>query len=96
LNRGELLGETKKPYTGLFECIQRIAAEEGVGALWDGCLASLILVSNPTIQFVTYDTLKNIAVKRKGRQTLSNLEYFILGAIAKAVATIITYPLQGI
>lgn len=32
--------------------------EEGVLALWKGVLASLILVSNPIIQFAVYEYLK--------------------------------------
>lgn len=41
---------TKKPYTSLVDAVARIAKEEGVAALWNGTGASLVLVSNPTIQ----------------------------------------------
>jgi adenine nucleotide transporter 17 len=86
-----------KPYKGFIDGLYRVANEEGVGSLWNGCLASLVLVSNPTIQFVCYDWVKKIAEKRvhaQGRKTLSSFEFFILGAIAKAVATVLTYPVQ--
>ena len=36
----------------------KMIAEEGLMALWKGLLASLILVSNPIIQFAVYEWLK--------------------------------------
>jgi adenine nucleotide transporter 17 len=32
--------------------------DEGIFAFWKGMLASMILVANPIIQFVTYEWLK--------------------------------------
>ena len=32
--------------------------DEGITCLWKGMLASIILVTNPIIQFVTYEFLK--------------------------------------
>jgi len=75
----------------------KISEEEGTLALWNGCMASLVLVSNPTIQFVVYDKIKSIFTLRatlQGRSHLNGLEIFIIGAIAKAVATVLTYPIQ--
>lgn len=86
-----------KPYKGFIDGLYRVANEEGIGSLWNGCAASLVLVSNPTIQFVCYDWVKKIAEKRvrdQGRKSLSSFEFFALGAIAKAVATVATYPVQ--
>jgi len=86
-----------KPYKGFIDGLSRVAKEEGVGSLWNGCMASLVLVSNPTIQFVCYDWIRKIAMKRanaQGGKALSSFEFFILGAIAKAVATVATYPVQ--
>jgi adenine nucleotide transporter 17 len=86
-----------KPYKGFIDGLYRVASEEGVSSLWNGCMASLVLVSNPTIQFVCYDWIKKIVEKRvhaQGRKSLSSFEFFTLGAFAKAVATIVTYPVQ--
>merc|ERR1719235_512165 len=48
------------------------------------------------IQFVAYDNLRfamaKIAAKRGTR--IKGLEFTVMGAIAKAVATVFTYPLQ--
>lgn len=86
----------KKPYKGVLDTLTRIANEEGVGALWNGVGPSLVLVSNPTIQFSTYERLRGIMVKisEKRGSGITSFEFFLMGAIAKAVATIFTYPLQ--
>lgn len=36
----------------------QIISDEGVGALWNGTLPSLLLVLNPAIQFMIYEGLK--------------------------------------
>lgn len=79
-----------KKYTGLLDGIVKVYNEEGLSALWSGAGASVMLVSNPTIQFVTYDKLKSFFNKSE----YSSLEVFALGAIAKAFATLVTYPIQ--
>lgn len=83
-----------KPYTGVYDCLTRIVQEEGVASLWKGVGPSLILVSNPTIQFSVYERLKIILEKRRGDANFTPTQFFVMGAIAKAVATVFTYPLQ--
>jgi adenine nucleotide transporter 17 len=87
----------KKPYKGLLDAITRISNEEGFFALWNGAQASLILVSNPTIHFVVYDKVFAVMSKAalaEGRKRLTSWEIFVAGAIAKTIATIVTYPIQ--
>lgn len=83
-------------YTGIFHVLSDIAKKQGIWAIWQGLIPSLILVSNPSVQFVTYENLKKfmskIAASRK--KPITSIEFFIMGAIAKAVATVVTYPLQ--
>jgi adenine nucleotide transporter 17 len=89
--------EGKKPYIGLMECVTRIHEEEGMHALWNGLGSSLLLVSNPTINFVIYDKLTSIAKKwalMHNRKYLNSSEIFIPGAVAKGCATFLTYPIQ--
>jgi adenine nucleotide transporter 17 len=86
-----------KPYAGLIDCMDRIYKEEGAIALWNGAGSSLMLVSNPTINFVVYDKVKQVIDQRardSGRKHLTSFEIFTTGAIAKALATILTYPIQ--
>ena len=68
--------------------------------LWQGTSASLLLVSNPVIQFFCYEQIKawRVAHRAKARPRKPNVlppvEAFLLGALAKGIATILTYPLQ--
>jgi hypothetical protein len=71
-----------------------MAQQEGVTSLWNGTIPSLILVSNPAIQFMTYEAIKRRLHAVCEKQQLSGLVYFFVGAVAKAVATVLTYPLQ--
>lgn len=79
-------------YKGIVDAVGRIVHEEGVAALWSSTLPSLLLVFNPAIQFMIYEGLKRHLMK--GRAQLFSLEVFAIGAVAKAVATTVTYPLQ--
>jgi len=86
-----------KPYTGMQDALVRIAKEEGVDALWGGTASSLMLVTNPVIHFVVYDKVKVIIEKnsmQSGKKYLTSWEIFLTGAIAKALATVFTYPIQ--
>lgn len=49
----------------------RVAREEGVEELWSSLVASLMLVSNPSIQFMIYESLKRIFQRRY--KTVSDL-----------------------
>lgn len=42
----------------LTDCLVHIVRQEGVSALWSGTKSSLMLVSNPAIQFMVYEVLK--------------------------------------
>ncbi|KAH7522355.1 hypothetical protein FEM48_Zijuj07G0129600 [Ziziphus jujuba var. spinosa] len=68
---------------------------------FDGLGISLLLTSNPSIQYTVFDQLKQRQLKGKlSRKTgtesspaaLSAFSAFMLGAVSKCVATILTYP----
>uniref|UniRef100_A0A4W6DI13 Solute carrier family 25 member 17 n=1 Tax=Lates calcarifer TaxID=8187 RepID=A0A4W6DI13_LATCA len=90
--RNEDLQQTH--YKGIFDAFSQIIANEGVGTLWNGTLPSLILVLNPAVQFMFYEAMKRKA--GKGGRKISSAEIFLIGAIAKAIATTATYPLQTV
>lgn len=90
--RNEDLQQTQ--YRGIFDAFSQIIAKEGVGTLWNGTLPSLILVLNPAVQFMFYEAMKRKA--GKGGKKISSAEIFLIGAIAKAIATTATYPLQTV
>ncbi|KAL5209036.1 hypothetical protein ABZP36_004659 [Zizania latifolia] len=78
--------------------IQDLYKEAGLLGFWKGVVPALIMVSNPAIQFMLYETLLKKLKKRrasnlKGADGLTALEIFLLGAVAKLGATVVTYPL---
>lgn len=75
-------------YNSLVQGILHIRRTEGAKALYSGLIPGLMLVTNPAIQMMWYE-----ALKRKFPTDMS-IANFAMGALAKAVATCITYPLQ--
>ncbi|KAI7907154.1 mitochondrial carrier domain-containing protein [Cokeromyces recurvatus] len=67
----------------------QILQREGIAGLYAGVRAALVLVINPIIQYTVFEQVKNRLSKTK---TLSNLDFFLLGALSKLCATGITYP----
>ncbi|XP_069766067.1 peroxisomal membrane protein PMP34 isoform X2 [Narcine bancroftii] len=90
--RGEGLRLTN--YTGIVDGVTTMMREEGIRALWSGTCPSLLLVLNPAINFMVYEGLKRQLLQ--GRPELLSLEVFVIGAIAKTIATMLTYPLQTV
>jgi adenine nucleotide transporter 17 len=74
--------DTKQLWTEL----RNIYKEEGWKPLWAGTGSSILLVSNPVIQFFIYDHLRHSHQKP--------WRAFWTGAASKAIATLLTYPLQ--
>ncbi|CAH8384830.1 unnamed protein product [Eruca vesicaria subsp. sativa] len=84
-----------RPY-GTFNTIREIYDEAGVTGFWKGVIPTLIMVCNPAMQFMLYETmLSKLKKKRalKGSNNVTALETFLLGAVAKLGATVTTYPL---
>ncbi|KAI3798580.1 hypothetical protein L1987_33857 [Smallanthus sonchifolius] len=67
---------------------------------FDGLGISLLLTSNPAIQYTVFDQLKQKLLDGKLRragngtspESLSAFSAFLLGAISKSIATVLTYP----
>lgn len=76
--------------------------EYGISGFWNGVTASLVMVINPTIQYAMYEWLMSLNKKmKKGKRKLhtfrpSTFEIFILSALSKAGATVMTYPLMTV
>ncbi|XP_008812797.1 peroxisomal adenine nucleotide carrier 1-like [Phoenix dactylifera] len=85
---------------GLFKTL----SEGSWSDAYDGLGVSLLLTSNPAIQYTVFDQLKRRLLKRRqsnkiapataksSPEALSAFSAFVLGAISKSVATILTYP----
>lgn len=66
---------------------------------FDGLGISLLLTSNPAIQYTVFDQLKRRMLKGEQNkvgasspQALSAFMAFVLGAVSKSIATVMTYP----
>ncbi|KAF3484129.1 peroxisomal adenine nucleotide transporter 1 [Arthroderma uncinatum] len=68
-----------------------VNSEDGWTGLWRGLKASLVLVVNPAITYGAYQRLREIIFP--GKTNLRPLEAFLLGAMSKSLATIVTQPL---
>ena len=69
-----------------------IISESGILGFWKGLGASLVLCVNPAIQWMVYEQLLKFVLRLRKTKAPSNFEIFILGAIGKIAATLITYP----
>ena len=99
-----------KPEPNLWEMMHTIATEQGPLQLWHGTVSSLLLVSNPAIQYFLYEQIRVWVLGVKNRRSsggggggggdraqslqLTAMEAFLFGALSKTVATVVTYPLQ--
>lgn len=67
---------------------------------FDGLGISLLLTSNPAIQYTVFDQLKQRLLREKldkrdngsSPEALSAFTAFVLGAVSKSIATFLTYP----
>lgn len=75
----------------LFTIAKKIWNESKFQGFFKGWYASVILCINPAIQWMVYEQLSQLVVKFQ-KSKLSGIQVFILGAISKIVATLITYP----
>ncbi|PON69066.1 Mitochondrial carrier domain containing protein [Parasponia andersonii] len=93
-----LAAAAEQPPYGTVHAIQEVYDEAGVWGFWKGVFPTLIMVSNPSIQFMLYETMlkklkKRRALSKQGNNGITALEIFLLGALAKLGATVVTYPL---
>ncbi|ORE00890.1 mitochondrial carrier [Rhizopus microsporus var. microsporus] len=82
-------GDEKKTKSNALEVGLQILKKDGIAGLYAGVGAALVLVINPIIQYTVFEQVKNKIAKMK---TLSNFDFFLLGALSKLCATAITYP----
>ncbi|XP_042211263.1 peroxisomal membrane protein PMP34-like [Homarus americanus] len=83
-----------RKYKGLLDGLAHVGREEGLAGLWSGATSSLILTVNPAIQFMAYEAMKRQMQTVYNSQQLNSLVVFGVGAAAKALATVLTYPIQ--
>ncbi|KAL6073356.1 Peroxisomal nicotinamide adenine dinucleotide carrier [Balamuthia mandrillaris] len=91
----------KNKNDGVLQVIREVYDQDGIAGFWSGLVPSLILVSNPSIQYMVFEQLKPVFLRilrrRQSPSSSSSIQlgpahFFLLGAIAKTVATMVTYP----
>ena len=109
-NLGGNKDENEIPDTqNVFRVVYFLAKKNGVLSLWSGLSSSLVLVSNPVIQYGLYDVLKDYVIKTRRRSrgagggsggtssggtSISPFAAFAIGSFTKTLATLATYPIQ--
>jgi len=64
--------EQRRNYTGVFNALQRIVAEEGVTALWSGAVPTMTrAISLNVAMMVSYETAKEKLVEKTGKPATS-------------------------
>lgn len=88
----------------ILQTIQHILVTDGPLGFMRGLGPALVLVINPVIQYTVFEQLKNMLVKRRtaalraaggaaaAAAVLTDLDFFMLGALSKFIATGSTYP----
>ncbi|OBZ62667.1 Peroxisomal adenine nucleotide transporter 1 [Grifola frondosa] len=75
---------------------REIVAEEGVAGLWLGIKPGLVLTVNPAITYGLYERVKSLMLLAHGLDVvtgkLSPWMSFMVGALSKTLATVVTYP----
>ncbi|KAF6153513.1 hypothetical protein GIB67_027380 [Kingdonia uniflora] len=91
------LAAVEPPSFGTSHAVQEVYDEGGIFGFWRGVIPTLVMVSNPSMQFMIYETLlKKLKARRplgKNGINVSAAEFFLIGALAKLGATLVTYPL---
>ncbi|CAN0013713.1 unnamed protein product [Laminaria digitata] len=92
---------TSKEKTNAFAVIQGILAESGPAGFYTGVQAYVVLCLKPAIQYAVFNRLKAITLAYRsvergypggGTKELTAVQAFVIGAISRAVATVLVFP----
>ncbi|EIW83919.1 mitochondrial carrier [Coniophora puteana RWD-64-598 SS2] len=94
VNAGE--SEKKKADNSFLTVAREIIREEGVTGLWLGIRPGMVLTVNPAITYGVYERIKTIMLLARAKvgaaERLGPGMSFLLGALSKTLATVVTYP----
>mmetsp|Transcript_40582 Transcript_40582/g.98013 ORF Transcript_40582/g.98013 Transcript_40582/m.98013 type:complete len:301 (-) Transcript_40582:343-1245(-) len=88
VNMAIVTGETKT--RNLWRELYVMIQKKGLPHMWSGTSASVLLVSNPVIQFFCYEQMKAARLVSPQKSILPPMEAFFIGAMAKGIATVTT------
>lgn len=75
-----------------WEIARGIREQKGIAGFWSGYSASLVLTLNPSLTMLFHETLLRVLVKRDERGHPGAKITFLVAAMSKALASMITYP----
>lgn len=77
-------------HSSVVDTFRSILADDGVTGLWRGLKPSLVLTINPAITYGMFERLKTALLKEGEKMTPGKA--FVIGALSKTMATVVTYP----
>ncbi|TFK74131.1 mitochondrial carrier [Pluteus cervinus] len=86
---------TKGDPDSFFNIAQEIVEEEGVTGLWLGLKPGLVLTVNPAITYGVFERVKSVMLLARGAAEGGKMSpgmSFLVGALSKTLATVVTYP----
>lgn len=92
-------GAKTSEYRGMMHALAQIYKSEGIRGLYRGTVPGLLGVSHGSIQFMTYEEMKNWYNEHRKLPIdtkLATSEYLMFAAISKLIAAATTYPYQVI
>ncbi len=85
--------QTSHSHPSFLLTAKEILKTDGAKGFWRGLRCALVLVVNPSITYGAYERFKSIYIQRTGKKSLNSAENFILGALSKSAATVVSQPL---
>jgi solute carrier family 25 (peroxisomal adenine nucleotide transporter), member 17 len=76
----------------MMQMAKEIYNEEGIAAFYNGVLPGMILVVNPIVNFVVYESVVNL-LKGKSNKDPRAIHIFLASSLGKLLATLATYPI---
>ena len=85
---------TTNQYKNMFDCIRKIYQFEGIKAFYKGLLPGIFGTLHGTIQFVSYEQMKDFYMKTFHTPAFSTPIILTFSALSKLIAASTTYPYQ--
>eukprot|EP00746_Dinoflagellata_sp_MGD_P140595 gnl/MRDRNA2_/MRDRNA2_73829_c0_seq1.p1 gnl/MRDRNA2_/MRDRNA2_73829_c0~~gnl/MRDRNA2_/MRDRNA2_73829_c0_seq1.p1 ORF type:complete len:354 (+),score=78.90 gnl/MRDRNA2_/MRDRNA2_73829_c0_seq1:97-1158(+) len=82
-----------KQAEGVSQLLYNLFKSEGIGGLYKGLGFNILLCINPAIVNTCFDRMKDQLLQLKKNKQMTAFEAFVIGAVAKAIATFGTFPL---
>ncbi|GAB9467361.1 hypothetical protein Gpo141_00004709 [Globisporangium polare] len=79
---------------GVLQIIKSVLEESGARGFYKGFQAYFVLCLQPAIQYTVFERVKELYLRRfkQASKSLGALEAFVLGALARSVATLLLFP----